>query len=63
MVEFRTGTKAREIFQKYHLVDLVEIFKSGIIVFAATQQFPVFGWESMTQEEVYNEVRTLLLKI
>ncbi len=41
----------RRVVQNYSLVDLVEAFKTGLIAFAATQEFPVFGWESMTQEE------------
>lgn len=47
----RMNTSLRDTFQKYSLIDLVETFKGGLIAFAATQQFPVYGWESLPQKE------------
>ncbi len=49
--DVRTDTQVRKIFQNTSLGGLVDAFKTGLTAFAAIQKFPVFGWESMTQEE------------
>ncbi|MBI5072636.1 MAG: hypothetical protein HZC29_01410 [Thaumarchaeota archaeon] len=55
---------AREVFQTYGLGELVETFKTGLTAFATTEQFPVFGWESMNQEEyITNYLKIFIKKI